>query len=491
MKKPIVWTIAGSDSGGGAGIQADLHTFHALGVHGCSVITAVTAQNSVGVSDIHYLPTSNIAAQIHMLAQDLPAEAIKLGMLGDASTTENILALLKKTTCPVVLDPVLVSSSGDKLFTENITTRQHYLQSLLPYVQLITPNLHKAEMLTGISIRSYTDMEKAAHNLLSQGAHNVLIKGGHFNGGTLSQDYWTDGKKSFWIASPRQGQTDYHGTGCTLSSAITAGLALGCDIKSAITLGKLYINQGISKAHPQGAGPAPVSHHGWPDSPQSLPWISDTPFTIDPSTQPFPACGSEPLGFYPIVDTSDWVAQLLPLGVKTIQLRIKDKTGLALEQEIKTAIQMAQAHDARLFINDYWQLACEYGAYGVHLGQEDLDTADIQSIRYSGLRLGISTHSYYELARAHALSPSYIALGAIYPTTSKPLAPQGIQQLQRWRALVNYPLVAIGGIDLPQLPAILSARPDGVAVISAITKAPDPAVKAKEFLQIIKKHVSN
>jgi hydroxymethylpyrimidine kinase/phosphomethylpyrimidine kinase/thiamine-phosphate diphosphorylase len=484
MKRPIVWTIAGSDSGGGAGIQADLHTFHALGVYGCSVITAVTAQNSVQVGEIYYLPRTSIMAQITQLAEDLPAKAIKLGMLGDVDATQAILEFLKTYIGAIVLDPVLVASCGDALFTENLATQCQYLRAIFPYVQLITPNLREAEILTGQSVLSYHDMQQAAQALLTLGARSVLIKGGHFTEDCLSQDYWTDGVASFWIASPRQPQGSYHGTGCTLASAIAAALALGYEMKSAITIGKMYVNQGIAHAQQYGAGPPPVAHQGWPQQPAYLPWVAQQPLPV--REDKFPECGVSPLGFYPVVDEPAWLEKLLPLGVKTVQLRIKNKVGAALQQAIKTAVALANRYEARLFINDYWELAIQYGAYGVHLGQEDLDTADIERIHTANLRLGISTHSYYELARAHALHPSYVALGPIYPTTSKvmPFAPQGLAQLRRWRSLVDYPLVAIGGIDLPQLPAVLATGVDGVAVISAITGAADPASKATEFLQL-------
>ncbi len=191
------------------------------------------------------------------------------------------------------------------------------------------------------------------------------------------------------------------------------------------------------------------------------------------------------IGLYPIVDSSDWVEKLLPLGVKTIQLRIKDKKSVELENEIKRSVALAKKHHANLFINDYWELAIRYNANGVHLGQEDLDTADIKMIRNAGLYLGISTHSETEVARAHALKPSYIAFGPIFPTTSKVMLypAQGITRLKRLRQqLLNYPLVAIGGINLERLPEILATHVDGIAVISAITQAADPIEMARKLM---------
>lgn len=211
------------------------------------------------------------------------------------------------------------------------------------------------------------------------------------------------------------------------------------------------------------------------------------------NNKPFPDCGLEPLGLYPIVDSVAWAQQLLPLGITTIQLRIKNKNEAELAAAIQQSVVLAQQFQARLFVNDYWQLAIQHGAYGVHLGQEDLDQADIKAIYQAGLRLGISTHSVAEVARACELQPSYIAFGPIYPTTSKPMAfgPQGVEQLRDWRKILNYPLVAIGGINKERLPDVLATGVDGVALISAITQAEKPLEAARELLKIIREKHEN
>lgn len=199
-------------------------------------------------------------------------------------------------------------------------------------------------------------------------------------------------------------------------------------------------------------------------------------------------CGPEPLGLYPIVDRATWLEKLLPLGVTTIQLRIKDLQGAALEQEIKQSISLARQYSARLFINDYWQLAILHGAYGIHLGQEDLNVANIAAIYQAGLRLGISTHSDDEVERACAVKPSYIAFGPVYSTTSKIMSygPQGIDQLKYRVCTLNYKIVAIGGINRERLPDVLATGVDGIALISAITHSEDPIATTQEFLKIIK-----
>ncbi len=201
---------------------------------------------------------------------------------------------------------------------------------------------------------------------------------------------------------------------------------------------------------------------------------------------PFPATAPR-LGLYPVVDSVEWIERLLSAGVRTIQLRIKDRSSIDVEPAIVAAIALGKKYAARLFINDYWQLAIEHQAYGVHLGQEDLEVADLQAIQQAGLRLGISTHDDAELDRALALRPSYIALGHIFPTHTKamPSAPQGISELQRHLArLGEIPTVAIGGISLARAPEVLATGVGSIAVVSAITQAADWRLATAELLAL-------
>ena len=194
------------------------------------------------------------------------------------------------------------------------------------------------------------------------------------------------------------------------------------------------------------------------------------------------------IGFYPVVPTADWVERLLGWGVRTLQLRIKaaDHTPEHIATEVRTAIAMGKAvPGAQVFINDHWQLALAAGAYGVHLGQEDLDTADMEALRNAGIRLGLSTHTPAELARAKAVQPSYLAIGPVYPTTLKvmPYPPVGLLQLKDWaKQAAPYPVVAIGGISLERLPGVMACGVDGVAVVSAVTLASDAKHAALEGL---------
>lgn len=201
-----------------------------------------------------------------------------------------------------------------------------------------------------------------------------------------------------------------------------------------------------------------------------------------------------PLGFYPVVPNADWVQRLLSWGVRTIQLRIKaaDHSPAEIAVQVEAAIDAGRAvPGSQVFINDHWKLALAHAAYGVHLGQEDLVTADIEALRRAGLRLGLSTHTPAELSRAHALQPSYLAIGPIYPTTLKvmPYAPVGLEQLALWATHATpYPVVAIGGISLERLPevmACLKGDNDGVAVVSAVTLAADAERAAREGMRLV------
>ena len=488
MTSPTVLSIAGSDPSGAAGIQADLKTFQALGVQGCTVITALTAQNRYALGPIDYASPSMVRSQLALLQSDRPAQALKLGMLGDVSVIEAVADFLAGYSGPVVCDPVLIASAGNNLFNGEVKAYLAKLQQIFPYIHCLTPNLLEAEALSGGSLRSYAAIEEAAKTILALGPKSVLIKGGDFSDVHFSQDYWTDGRTAFWLASARYPQT-YRGTGCTLSSAIAVGLAQEYSLPDAIVLAKMTVNQGMRLAR-EAADPTKLLRYaGWPEAEADLPMLGQCPFTY--GVPRFPSCDDVPLGLYPIVDSLARLELLLPLGIKTVQLRIKHSATLA--RDIQQAIVTAREHGVNLFINDHWPLAIRYGAYGIHLGQFDLDHADIAAIRDAGLRLGISTHSYAELARAHALKPSYIAYGPIFETHSKsmPFAPQGVERLKRWRKTINYPLVAIGGIDQVRLPDVLTAQPDGIAVISAIANAKDPVASTQALLHIISQNTES
>ena len=475
--RPIVWTIAGSDSSGGAGIQADLKTFFDLGVHGCSAITAVTAQSSVAAESSFAVPADTLAGQLKALAADLPARAIKIGQLPALESLGVVGTFLRDYDGFVVCDPVMASSTGMSLTDAEA---MEHLVELYPNLSLLTPNVPEAECLTGRHIESTADVVAAAAQLIGSGLGAVLMKGGHLRG-DWCQDYFSDGTDHFWLSHRRQSTAHTHGTGCTLSSAVAAFVAQGKSLRDALILASAYVQQGLRAARPLGRGAGPVVQAGWPDRLADYPRVSASCDDIDRPA--FRRCDTQRLGLYPIVDSVEWIRKLLPLGVATIQLRIKDLRSDALTSKVAEAVELGREYNARLFINDYWELAIEHGAYGVHLGQEDLGAADLAAIREAGLRLGISTHSEYEWARAVTFKPSYIALGTVFPTTTKPAILIGLDNLNRWvqTLQVEYPLTAIGGIKLENMDAVLASGVGSIAVATAITLADDYRAAVRAF----------
>ena len=265
MTTPVALTIAGSDSSGGAGIQADLKTFAALGVYGASVITALTAQNTSGVTGIHLVPTDFVTAQIDAVFSDLDVKAVKIGMVAQLAIVDAIVAALTRWSPKhVVLDPVMVATSGDRLLaTDAIETLR---TKLLPRASLITPNLPEAAALLDEPVAlSEVAIESQGKRLLALGCPAVLIKGGHGQG-TESIDYLVSGNGIVALAAPRIPTKNTHGTGCSLSSAIAAGLAKGEDIETAVRKAKVWVSAAIAAADRLGIGHGngPIHHfHGF------------------------------------------------------------------------------------------------------------------------------------------------------------------------------------------------------------------------------------
>lgn len=257
---PRVLSIAGSDSGGGAGIQADLKTMLALGVHGMSVVTAVTAQNSVGVQGVWPLPDEAIREQFQSVVSDIGVDAVKTGMLGSAETVSTVAELLAGLPrgVPIVVDPVAVSKHGDPLLADDATGAVRTL--LLPRATLATPNLPEARLLTGRVVTGEADLRDTARAVLDLGPRWVLLKGGHLEGDAV--DLLTDGETEVRLRGPRYDNRHTHGTGCTLASAVASYLARGLDVVAAATAAKEYVTAALAAGFPLGAGIGPVDH-GW------------------------------------------------------------------------------------------------------------------------------------------------------------------------------------------------------------------------------------
>jgi hydroxymethylpyrimidine/phosphomethylpyrimidine kinase len=254
----IALTIAGSDSGGGAGIQADLKTFHQFGVFGTSVVCAVTAQNTRGVRAWEPIPTALVAAQLDALAEDLPPQAVKTGMLGTAELVEVVADAIAHHRFPnYVLDPVMVASSGDRLLA--VAAERTIVRRLIPLATLVTPNIDEARILAEQEIRTPEEMERAGLALVRQGAQVVLVKGGHLEGDEVV-DVLVSARGVHRFAKPRIETTSTHGTGCTLSAAIAAGLALGRPLARAVDDALDFVHRAIAAAPGLGRGHGPLNH---------------------------------------------------------------------------------------------------------------------------------------------------------------------------------------------------------------------------------------
>jgi hydroxymethylpyrimidine kinase/phosphomethylpyrimidine kinase/thiamine-phosphate diphosphorylase len=524
--KPVMLSIAAVDSAGCSGQHADIQTGQSLGVHVASVITATTAQSTGQLLALNPVSLQAFTSQLEAV-RDLPIRIVKIGVIPDPAFLQPLQDFLRQLAVPVILDPVIHTSGGQAI---GLPARQ--LVTLLPWVTLLTPNIPEAEALTGKVINSQDSMQEAANGLSRHGCH-VYLKGGHtaFTGradvcmdllqsATLLTNSASDVASAVtilpatlqacWLVQPRGRFPIQRGTGCTLSTAIAAFVALGEVWADACCLANAYVAQGLRSACPITPDYGPIARSGWPDDLSCFPavmdatdWMALPGFadcltlparTESPAGELSPSLAtSRSLGLYPVVDSLEWLQRLLPQGVSTCQLRIKRLAPEILKETLANAISLARTHGCRLFINDHWALAIELGAYGVHLGQEDLTHADLQAIAKAGLRLGISTHGEFEWARALSLRPSYIAIGAIYPTATKAARVVGTARLQRWVKLLEpvVPLTAIGGIDSDNLRDVLATGVKSVAVVSAITKAVNPEKAARHLLYSLFQSDSN
>ncbi|CAN5731427.1 bifunctional hydroxymethylpyrimidine kinase/phosphomethylpyrimidine kinase [soil metagenome] len=257
---PKALTIAGSDSGGGAGIQADLKVFFALGCHGMSALTALTAQNTVGVTGVHEVPAEFVIAQIEAVASDIGIDAAKTGMLASAAVVEAVAKAIEANAIDnLVVDPVMVAKSRDRLLAEDAVDALRH--RLLPLARVVTPNIPEAELLLDGHIGSVDDMRTAARSLHALGPRSVLLKGGHLEGGE-AVDVFCDGRDLVELSGPRFDTGDTHGTGCVLAAAITARLARGDDVPAAVRVAKDFVGGAIEHGLRIGRGHGPVDP-GW------------------------------------------------------------------------------------------------------------------------------------------------------------------------------------------------------------------------------------
>jgi len=495
--RPVVWSIAGTDSGGGAGLGADQRAADAFGVHLCPVVAAVTAQHSRAVTQVEPVPEALLEAQLAALAEDMPPRAVKTGLLGSAGHVRAVARWIDRlrAAAPValVVDPVLAATSG-RAFAD-ADTLAAYRDELLPRASVVTPNRREAALLLGAGAPEAAGHEGApawARALRRQGARAVAVTGGDgadVEGRVLD---WIDTPQAAgWLAGPRIDTPHRHGTGCTFASALAAALALGFVSADAAVLARMATAHALRRAYAAGRGPGPVcAGAGFAAPAAELPLLS---WGEAPRFAPAAPPPARPLGLYAIVDSAERVRQVLSAGVRTVQLRIKaaedTEATPALEAAVRDSVAACRAAGAELFVNDHWRLAQRLGAPGVHLGQEDLlalGEADRAALLDAGLALGVSTHSLWELARSRALAPRYLACGPVWPTLTKamPWRPQGLDNLAWWCAMAGVPVVAIGGLlEARHFEAAMRAGADGACAVRVLGE--DPGRRVPALLQAV------
>ena len=496
-RPPVVWSIAGTDSAGGAGIAADQRAADACGVHLCTVVAAVTAQNSLGVRHVEPMSVDVIEAQMAALENDLRPAVVKTGLLGGAAQVACVARwvdrLRRHGPVALVVDPVLGASTGASFADgETLAAYRHWL---MPRATLVTPNRIEAGRLAGADGH---DTPALAARLRAMGAAAVCITGGDeapHQG--LALDWIDTPQAAGWLALPRIDTPHTHGTGCTFASAAAAAMARGFVTADALVLAKMATAQALRRGTAAGQGAGAVrAAGGFANDASLMPQMS---WSAARRFAPFdvPAEGLPALGLYAIVDSAGRVAQVVDAGVRTVQLRIKTPDGAdgegdgdagwaeRVREEIADAVACCRAAGALLFVNDHHAQAVELGAAGVHLGQEDLlalSDAEREAFSAPGAPvLGVSSHSLWELARARSLAPRYIACGPVWPTLTKvmPWHAQGLDNLAWWAAMAGAPVVAIGGIlTAAQAEAAAGCGADAVCVVRGLGDMPAVTVPA-------------
>jgi hydroxymethylpyrimidine kinase / phosphomethylpyrimidine kinase / thiamine-phosphate diphosphorylase len=497
--KPIVWSIAGNDSGGGAGLTADQRMADACGVHLCPIVSGITAQNSRSVDSVYATPLEVLEAQLQTLASDMPPRAIKTGLLANAAQVHAVArwvdTLRQRSPHPIalVVDPVLRASTGAQF--ADADTLAAYQTALLPRTTLLTPNRREAALLLGHAAQPEAPasaLPAQASALRSLGVQGVCITGGDSPAqDDLAIDWLATPQASGWLALPRIATAHHHGTGCSFATAAAAALARGFVSADAAVLAKMATAYALARSYAAGEGSGPV-HAG-------------SGFCADADTLPRMSWGQAPYfaplnfqrklahpihGLYAIVDTCEQLVAVLATGVRTVQLRIKTPVQpsaqwhASLEQHLRQSIAACAQAGASLLINDHMAQALALQAPGLHLGQEDLlalSEMQRQSLMSSDIALGISSHSLWELARARSLAPSYIACGPVWPTTTKdmPWHAQGMDNLAWWCRMAGRPVVAIGGIlQAAQITQAAQAGASAVCIVRAIGADPRATVPA-------------
>ncbi|CAN8312993.1 unnamed protein product [Cochlearia groenlandica] len=489
-KIPQVLTVAGSDSGAGAGIQADLKVCAARGVYCASVVTAVTAQNTRGVQSVHLLPHEFVSEQLKSVLSDLEFDVVKTGMLPSVEIVEVLLQNLSEYPVrALVVDPVMVSTSGHVLAGSSILSI--FRERLLPMADIITPNIKEASALLGDGVRIETvaEMRSAAKLLHGMGPRFVLVKGGDLPDSSDSVDVYFDGKEFHELRSPRITTRNTHGTGCTLASCIAAELAKGSSMLSAVKVAKRYVNNALdySKNISIGNGmQGPFDH-----------FLS---LKKDPHSSKSVTFNPEDLFLYAVTDSRmnkkwnrsivDAVKAAIEGGAKIIQLREKEAETGEFLKEAKSCHDICRSHGVCLLINDRIDIALACDADGVHVGQSDMPVDIVRSLLGPDKIIGVSCKTPEQAHKAWEDGADYIGSGGVFPTNTKANNRTiGLDGLKEVCLASKLPVVAIGGIGISNAESVMRIdvpNLKGVAVVSALFDQECVLTQAKKLHKTLK-----
>ncbi|CAE5958293.1 unnamed protein product [Arabidopsis arenosa] len=488
-KIPQVLTVAGSDSGAGAGIQADLKVCAARGVYCASVITAVTAQNTRGVQSVHLLPPEFVSEQLKSVLSDFEFDVVKTGMLPSTEIVEVLLQNLSDFPVrALVVDPVMVSTSGHVLAGSSILSI--FRERLLPIADIITPNVKEASaLLGGVRIETVSDMRSAAKSLHEMGPRFVLVKGGDLPDSSDSVDVYFDGKEFHELRSPRVATRNTHGTGCTLASCIAAELAKGSSMLSAVKVAKRFVDNALdySKDIAIGSGmQGPFDHFfGLKKDPQSSRCSIFNP---------------DDLFLYAVTDSRmnrrwnrsivDAVKAAIEGGATIIQLREKEAETREFLEEAKACVDICRSHGVSLLINDRIDIALACNADGVHVGQSDMPVDLVRCLLGPDKIIGVSCKTPEQAHQAWKDGADYIGSGGVFPTNTKANNRTiGLDGLKEVCEASKLPVVAIGGIGISNAESVMqidAPNLKGVAVVSALFDQDCVLTQAKKLHKTLK-----
>ena len=476
---PRVMLISGSDSGGGAGLQADIKTCTACGSFATNAIAAITVQNTVGVESIYNIPSDIVQDQIRYVYTDIGADCIKIGMLGSVDNVIAVSEAVKQMPSrpPVVLDPVLASSSGSSLAEQGIIDAMK--KHLFPVATIVTPNIPEAIHLLDdkITIDSVDSMKYAAEKLHEFGPRYVLIKGGHLQDSSSNAiDVLFDGNDFVEFSTPLLNPTNNHGTGCSLASAIASYVSQGENVLHAVDKAKKFVWRAMERSSGLNIGqgdqkPMNLAYdqYDWPRSPQT----ARVPNPIDVSLYAVtsPSTTSEDRTDEEILQT---VRSVISGGATVIQIRDKVSEGGRLTRIVSKIVRLCRPAGVKVIVNDRVDVAIAADACGVHVGQGDIPAALVRKMVGQDKIVGVSCKTVELALKAQNDGADYVGCGATYPTTTKDSSVIGTNGVRHIKENVSIPVVAIGGIDETNtLRTLQESGADGVAVVRAIFNAKD------------------